>query len=797
MNKIIQIVALFIGLPGFFQTSFSQPVDLSQIWPAHWIKAPTGPEKEFGVFYFRQSMVIDSVPETLIIHTSGDNRYQLFINGKPVVLGPQRGIPDHWQYESTDVAPFLQTGKNVLAAVVWNYGAYPPDAQFTVQTAFLLASGNKKFNHINTGNGWKAFYDKSYQPIPPDKTQISGYFGAGATERMDANMHPWGWQKIKFDDSEWQNAVRIESAKARTCIWAGRWKLEPRDVSMEVQRYREFESIRMAEGIELPPQSHGNQKNITIPANTKVRLIFDQGVETTAYPVLETSGGKKALIRMKYVEAPYVNNNPRIKDKGNRNEIDGKFFLGIYDEYIADGGEKRTYQPLWWRAYRYVEMTVETKEEPLLLHSYHSVFTSYPFHVKAKLQISGNALSTTPETVSNMLEVGNRTQLLCSHETYMDCPYYEQTQFEGDTRVQALVSYYNYGDPTLARNAILQFDWSRNEEGFLSARYPANSTYYIPNYSLFWIGMLYDYMMHVDDKQLITSKMQGVRTVLHYFLQRQRPDGTIRKPDFHNFVDWSFPRGEAPFDEKGYSALVDLHVLLALQWAVKLETYAGNEYFTGLYQEKADLLAETVLEKYWRPDHEMFADTPSEDSPFSVHTNCMAILTGIVKDREAQQLMKKVFDKEYLTQPTVYWHFYLFEALEKARLGNEYMKHLDIWKSMLAAGCTTWPETTLNSRSECHAWGASPNYHFYKIILGIKPSDPGFEKILIQPSPGSADGLSGEIPHPKGIIRVEMKNLTGENPVAQIQIPDQTTAIFKWNGNEFEILKSNQIIPLK
>ena len=116
-----------------------------------------------------------------------------------------------------------------------------------------------------------------------------------------------------------------------------------------------------------------------------------------------------------------------------------------------------------------------------------------------------------------MIEIGDRTLMACSHEHFMDCPYYDESQFEGDTRIQALISYYNYGDSTLGRNAIDQFSWSINDEGFLSARYPTNSLYYIPNFSIYWIGMLYDYMMHFDEPTFVKSKLPGMRQILSYF----------------------------------------------------------------------------------------------------------------------------------------------------------------------------------------------------------------------------------------------------------------------------------------
>ena len=53
--------------------------------------------------------------------------------------GPARGDLKHWRYETLDIAPQLQAGKNVLAAVVWNYAEVAPMAQMMNETGFVAA----------------------------------------------------------------------------------------------------------------------------------------------------------------------------------------------------------------------------------------------------------------------------------------------------------------------------------------------------------------------------------------------------------------------------------------------------------------------------------------------------------------------------------------------------------------------------------------------------------------------------------------------------------------------------------
>ena len=47
-----------------------------------------------------------------------------------------------------------------------------------------------------------------------------------------------------------------------------------------------------------------------------------------------------------------------------------------------------------------------------------------------------------------------RGMQMCANETYMDCPYYEELMYTGDTRLEALVTYLIANDDRLPRKAI-------------------------------------------------------------------------------------------------------------------------------------------------------------------------------------------------------------------------------------------------------------------------------------------------------------------------------------------------------
>src|SRR5206468_1753001 len=101
---------------------------------ASWIAPPTVAPDSFTVFHARRSFALARAPSRFLVHVSADNRYRLYVNGDEISSGPQRSDVTHWRYETVDLAPHLTPGVNVVAAMVWNWGATRPVAQHSHRT---------------------------------------------------------------------------------------------------------------------------------------------------------------------------------------------------------------------------------------------------------------------------------------------------------------------------------------------------------------------------------------------------------------------------------------------------------------------------------------------------------------------------------------------------------------------------------------------------------------------------------------------------------------------------------------
>ncbi len=748
-TSYILISFMFMTFCSSLLSQTINPDLLTKQWDAKWITVPGATPNGYGVYMFRKGITLSAKPSAYVVHISADNRYKLFVNEKLVSCGPARGDLYYWNYETVDLAPYLSAGKNILSALVWNEGDLRAEAQISLRTGFIMQGDTRAESAVNTDNTWKCTGDKGYSPL--NSPEVLGYYVTGPGECIDMRKSLRGWKKEIFDDSSWSPAVLAywRSGSPKGISDAFGWMLVPSVIPARELSTLRLNSVRES-SIELPKDFPAKTASFTVSAHSKATILLDQGYLTNSYLTLLFSKGKDAGILLKYTEALFIPANSsfykvtgggymgsdKIYGKGNRDEVKEKIFLGKKDSLVSDGSVMQEFTSLYWRTFRYLLLSIETKDEPLVIEDLYGTFTGYPFEMNARFESDDPSLQ-------KVLDIGWRTARLCAMETYVDCPFYEQLQYIGDSRIQAMVSFYNSGDDRLVRNALNLMDHSRIAEGVTLSRHPSFSPQLIPTFSMWYIGMLHDYWMYRPDSSFVTEKLHGTREVLAFFQKYQQPDGSLKGVPYWLFTDWvdnqkGWSGGAAPFGKEGNSAVLDLQLLWTYQLAAELEHSLGMEAFSKEYLGRATLLKQTIQQKYWDASKGLYADTPEKDV-FSQHANTLAILTGMAEGKDSRMLAEKMLEDHTLAPASIYFKYYLHLALVKAGLGNNYLTWLDKWFENIAMGMTTWAEdSNVNTaRSDCHAWGASPNIEFYRIVLGIDTDAPGFRRVKIEPHPGA------------------------------------------------------------
>ncbi|MBC2839329.1 alpha-L-rhamnosidase C-terminal domain-containing protein [Robiginitalea sp. SC105] len=776
---LMGLLAFLVPLLANAQATDQINPELRHAWSARWISHPEDPGDTFGVFHFKKEVNLDAVPESFVVHVSADNRYKLYVNGRYITFGPARGDRLNWRYESLDLAPYLKEGVNVLAATVWNFADHRPVAQHSVRTGFILQGDGPAERLADTDGSWLAGRCGAFEPLP---VELNAYYVVGPGESFDAAAHNWGWQEAGYRDgfvpSREGEAGRPTLSLEKFGGIAGH-VLIPRTIPLMEETAQEFWAVRRMDPPDAADKAFRGTEPLNIPANREVTLLFDQGHLTTAYPVVRFSGGKGSRLEFTYAESLY---NPD-GGKGNRNEVAGKSIRGNTDVILPDGGADRMHESLWWRTFRYVEVRIKTGGAPLVLDGFTSRFTGYPFEEKA--QFTANR-----EWLAPVWEVGWRTQRLCSGENYFDCPYYEQLQYTGDTRIQCLVSTYVSGDTRLFRNALHSYRDSKMPFGLTQSRYPSYDPQLIPTFSLVWIAMMHDYWMLTPDSETVRELVPGMLSVLNWYEGHLEPNGMLGKLEWWNFVDWvnghGWDSGVPPGTRDGQSAIISLYYVYVLKKGAELLEAYGYPEQAVRYRGLADQVGAAVRDSCWDPGRGLFADTP-EKVYYSQHANALALLTGLVPPAEQASFMERVLSAKDMAPASYYFSFYVTEALQAAGMGDRYLKTLGPWQTMLDRGLTTFAEQSDPTRSDCHAWSASPLYYFLSLVCGIQPAAPGFKSVAIRPSLGDLEAVAGEIPHPAGFIKTELKKSANGGLNGSITLPPGITGTLYWNQAELAL----------
>jgi alpha-L-rhamnosidase len=760
-------------------------------WKAQWITAADAPARDEVVLRFRKVIDLPAAPPQFVINVSADNQFLLYANGKRAGTGPSHSDLSHWRYETFDIAPFLHPGKNVLAATVWNFGPHAAIAQMSDRAGFLVHGAGDAERIADTDATWDVEIEKGIAALRPELPGF--YFASGPGERWDASRMDWKWGEAKQNEQGWTKAMTLGRG-------APRWDRDaPNNWQLVADPLPAMEMKEVATGKWVRPAGVNpvGRRLLEIPAMTKMTFLIDRNELITGYPELTVSGGLGSKIRLTYAEALYDEKG----QKGNRDEIEGKHILGLTDELSLDGQDSRDFMPLGWRTWRYLQIDVETLGNPLRIDGLKTWFTAYPFEEKGYFR-------SDDESLKKIWEIGWRTARLDAHDTYMDTPYWERLQYIGDTRVQAMISYAVAGDDRLARQAIHAFNNSRIPDGLTQSRYPSSLVQMIPTFSLMWVGMLHDFWRYRGDQEFVRAQLPGTRTVLDWFIDRQRTDGLLGKIPWWPFVDWGkdFVDGVPEQGEDGGSAVITLQFVEALRYGAELEEAYGDKHVAEIYRAASERAVSAMRKSCWNETYRLLADTPEQDH-FSQHANILGVWLDVISREKQQEVLEKLLSASdagfrasgaapQMTLATYYFRFYLARALEHAGMGDHYLELLGPWQKMIKLGLTTWAESPEPTRSDSHAWSAHPNFDLLTIVAGIQPQSPGFAKVRIEPHLGALRHLEAAMPTTKGMVEASYTR-TGEALTADVKLPLGVTGEFFWQGKTVGLHEGEQKLDLK
>ncbi|MEI8280915.1 MAG: hypothetical protein WCG75_00780 [Armatimonadota bacterium] len=761
---------------------------------AKFIAHPNGKTRPFFCVYYLDIPEGQSLRAR--IHVTADERYAFFVDGNLKARGSERGDQEHWFYETYDLD---LSGGERIAFVTWALGTdHAPFAQVSVQHGFLCVADDPTLKEkLTTGHAlWKCIELKGIETVRPTST-----YGVGDRFRLHGNeLALWKiWARNerggKLDVDGSAVPIQVETPTLPEAV-----DLRPirilRPALLPAMYYKDWTTFKVRQvencaaydtaSVTIEAKNdlkgeHGDWDRlfsggmITIGPNRKVRVIVDLDNYVCAYWHLSTTSGSSSKVRIHFQEA-------LIKDfkdgnRGNRDEVEGGHFvmmwsraLGFGDEILPSGRAGESYTVPWWCSGRYMEIYVETDKDSVSLHNFRLEETHYPIHPQTP------PFHCSDEQLNKIVDICIRTLQMDAHETFFDCPFFEQLQYVGDSRIESMVMMAITDDNRLPAKATDLYRWSIGYRGMTQSRYPSQIRQYIPPFSIWWILMVHDQHVWRGDKALLKQMLPAVRTVLSFFEQFVDRDkhsagfGLLKSPDQWNFVDWvsAWPNGVPPEGEGGHSIVINMQLLLALEAAIELETvYGYNQSHRPTLVWAQDL--RIAIKKHMNSEG-LLMDSPGAKT-VSEQQHALALLTN---DRELQKTGEIWYSKNRdAAKATYYFQHYRHEAYGKLGRADLILANIrDQWGGMIKLGLRTTIEMPEPGRSDCHAWSAHPLLHLQTKILGIAPLAPF--QYEFKPNLGDLDWAEGYVSTGKGPIhaRIERK---GTSFKTELIVPDGVT----------------------
>lgn len=703
---------------------------------------------------FRKTLQLEEVPEELRLQVTADSRYILCINGHIVSRGPARSNTMVKFYDTVDIAPYLQAGRNVLTIDAVHYAGDAHEAnEFTAGPTSIptsarggvLVDGDCRFC---TNDSYRCLRLDAYQFKQAEVAEYLGYF-----EQVDGRLYPFGWRDLAYDDSGWEHAVeRIAHVPYTRGGLANVWQTEPRPIPIPYEREEQFAGVTRT-------NAAGGERildgGLRVEPHQTVFVELDAGVYKTGFVELEIVGGQGSRVKLLYSESYGRDRGGACYIKECRDDCaEDAYLLGDSDVYIA-GSDVQTYTSFHYRAFRFVRLEVACAEEPIEVKVTGLRQTGYPLQVTTKFHCA--------DTVYNhMWDISLRTLQCCMYETYMDCPHFEQMQYLMDTLLEALYTYSISTDSRLAEKAIRDFYEYQLPNGLIPCNAPTRIVQIIPVFTLYWIFMLYDHYQYFKNAAYIKDFFPGVEKIVIFFRSHLLENDLLGDTGFWQFVDWTkeWDNGVPVRGPQEQNLIYSMVLVAALHQAAYLAKVLERPDYAGQLTELAGRISAAVEKHGYDARRGLYRDVTGRDA-FSQHGQVWAVLSGIALPERRKAIMRKALQDDTLVRCSLCTHYFLYRALDEVGLYTRTEELWDSWKAIMDMKVTTWPEDPVNWRSDCHAWSSTPLYEFVACGLGIKPEAPGFDVVRIEPKMLWLRSCEGSVHTRHGTITVSWTETDG------------------------------------
>ncbi|MBQ8404376.1 MAG: hypothetical protein IJX55_08150 [Clostridia bacterium] len=705
----------------------------------YWIATVQKPT-ETAFYNFTKTFTLEKKASSFVLNVSADTRYKLYVNENFVCEGPCQGGEDVQYFESADAAEFLHAGENTVRIYV----------QHIVGELFLT-----EYRREQPAVWFKStvkFENGEETEIVSDKTWL-------CAEDLGVKTHVCKGMHTTMPPNETVFAEKGEKPLEVCVLYL------PRLETKCIDRYGASEKYVLAPR-PIPLFGAGEEKELKPERKGENFFEFDAEEYTTAYVRVRFKAPKGSAVRVIYSECRafeehYLDEDgdPHVRTvKKNRDDAEGAIF-GAYD-LLYGAGETREHTFFWFRSFRYIRVECD---EPFDVQIFAARYV-YPFTKFACGEGVGN-FASNKKYLDDMWKISINTVECCTHETFVDCPYYEQGQYSMDGMLESLFALRLSNDTSMPKKFIEDLGRCQNAEGLVPAKAPCTFDQLIPTFAMFWVMTVREYLRYTADVAFAKKYTGTIDKALECFNSFIDERGIVGETHYWNFIDWVPEWSKNGSIDEGRTTLTVYSMMYAaaLSDAAEVCKICGRPGLAEEYKTRREALISAINAHCYDVEKGMYTDVPGRRL-FSQHTTIWAVLSGCVCGEAAKGLIERTFSYNDVSLTTFSMNYFTFRALEKAGVYEKYAPTVfEGWKKMVDMHCTTWCENPDSPRSECHGWSSTPMYEISAMVLGVYPAADGFAKVKIAPvSVPEGFRASGRVPIPEGYIDVAVSRKGGK-----------------------------------
>ncbi|MBN1901530.1 hypothetical protein JW926_09440 [Candidatus Sumerlaeota bacterium] len=759
-----------------------------------------GREREKNLFAGFRTVMDKPAASNVTLRITAATLYRFFVNGEFAGHGPARAAKGWFRVDEWNITSMLKSKNNIISIEVAGYNAnsyYLLDQPSFIQAEIIAG------NHVLTATGKSALngFDALILSHRIQKVQRTSFQRPFCEiYRIDSQSDAWrndidaSFNKIPVEVTGKKRLIerrvplprfsrisparllsegKIRSGVKRESYWADR---SLTGISEKLKGYTQDEleivlskEIQELETVSIKKSESGVDGKANIALEKESFGIFDFGRNLTGFIRAKASCKGHARLFLLFDEI-LINEDVIPLRLGMVNTALYECQPGTY--WIE------TFEPYTLRYLKLISTGGEICIDDIEIREY------------ANDDVWVSTFSCSDIRLNRVFEAARETFRQNSPDIFMDCPSRERAGWLCDSFFTGRACRNLCSSPSVEKNFLENFLLADNfdplPKGMLPMCYPADhyDGVYIPNWALWFIVELEEYLLFSGDRELVEGLRDRVLKLLDFFGKYRNGDGLLEKLDSWVFLEWSAAN----------SFTQDVNYPTNMLYAGALSS-AGRMYDMPHLLQEGDKIREGIRKQSF--DGEFFVDNAVRKNGNLERTRNRSEICqyyAFFFDVATVETHKTLWERlcvdfapgrdQAKTFPDIHpINAFIGRPLRLCLLSREGLSSQALHEIMeynlyMADLTGTLWENNTTVASCNHGFASYVAYLIYKDILGVREIDPVKRIIRIRAGRAPLDWCEGSLFTPGGLLTVRWRKEKGETKVS-CDLPESYTCILE------------------